>query len=61
METTPQQQPKHELTVDEQIEKFRLRCSPTQPKNKVSRAYQKGTISPKVSMVTDRFTYTNLL
>ena len=52
---------KHRLTVDEQIEQFRLRCSPTQPKNKVSRAYQKGTIPPKVSIVSDRFTYTNLL
>lgn len=51
----------YRLTVDEQIEQFRLRCSPTQPKNKVSRAYQKGTIPPKVSIVSDRFTYTNLL
>lgn len=60
METTPQQQPKPELTLDQQIAQFRNRCRQN-IKNYRGVLHQKNALPETVSIVSDRFTYTNLL
>lgn len=60
METTTQQQPKPELTLDQQIEQFRDRCK-RNLKDYRGVHHQRGALPQTVSVVTDRFTYTNLL